>query len=307
MQILNRLPAAPLFPRPTSVAIGNFDGVHLGHQEILHILIRKARLRDWIPMVLTFSPHTQNVVRKKQIRLIQTLDQRIAAIQAFHIHTLLILPFDRNISSLSGDEFIRDLVCAKLQAAAVIVGEDFRFGKGRGGNVSALRDMGILCDLEVNSVPAVTRNGQAVSSSLIRRLLEAGRVEAAGGLLGRHYAVTGTVIEGKSRGKTLGFPTANISTPNEILPPGVFITTVQIEGHRHQSVTNIGKCPTFNGAGTQIESHLLDWNTNIYGKRIEIRFLKKLRDEFRFPGSEELKQQLEKDLDAARRYFKRSP
>jgi len=307
MQILNRIPDSPLFPRPTAVAIGNFDGVHIGHQEILKILLQEAEPQRRIPLVLTFSPHTQSVVGQKRIRLIQTLDQRIASIQAFQIHTTLVLPFNRDLSSLSGEEFIRDIVCAKLQATAIIVGEDFHFGKGRHGDVAALRSLGTECKLEIRSVSDVTRNGQAVSSSLIRGLLDTGRVRAAADLLGRPYIITGIVIKGKSRGKTLGFPTANIRTPNAILPPGVFLTTVRIDTRDHQALTNIGQCPTFNQDGTHIESHLLDWRENIYGKRIEIRFIKKLRDESRFVSPEELKRQLEKDLHSARSYFKWSP
>ena len=307
MQILDRIPDSPLFSQRTSVAIGNFDGVHLGHQEILRTLLREASPKNRIPLVLTFSPHTQSIVGPNRIRLIQTLDQRTAAIQTFKIHTTLVLPFNRNLSSLSGEEFIRDIVFGKLQAAAVIVGDDFHFGKSRSADVSSLRSLGAKYGLEVHSVSAVTRNGQAVSSSLIRDLLYSGNVSTAAELLGRPYAVIGTVIKGKSRGKTLGFPTANIRTPNEILPPGVFITAIRIDSRDHQALTNIGQCPTFNQDGMHIESHLLDWREDLYGKRIDIRFIKKLRDEIRFAGPEKLMQQLEIDFLAARDHFRRFP
>jgi riboflavin kinase/FMN adenylyltransferase len=222
----------------------------------------------------------------------------------FGIDTILIIPFDEKFSSLSSHDFVQKIVVDRLKAKAVIVGENFRFGKNREGDIALLFRLASGYNLKVHSIPPVTKEDMIVSSSLIRNYLKEGKLEKANVLLGRFYEVAGKVIKGKSRGKSLGFPTANIKTENEIIPQGVFISTTGIGPETFSSLTNVGRCPTFNQKETNIESYIINLNKDIYGKKIRIHFLKKIRDEIKFKTQAELSQQIKKDLELAKSYFK---
>jgi len=289
--------------RNTVIAIGNFDGVHLGHQSILQFLAKKAEELDLASLVLTFSPHPEKILGGARIRMLQTLDQRLEGIEKFGIQTVLVVSFDEKFSNLSSQEFIQKIVVNILRAKVVIVGENFQFGKNREGDISLLNRLASRYNFQVFSIPSVTKENMVVSSSMIRSLLQEGKIEKTNLLLGRSYEIDGKVIKGKSLGKSLGFPTANIQTENEIVPSGVFITSVGINAKTLPSLTNIGICPTFSQQETNIESYIINFDQDLYGEKIKINFFKKIRDEMKFATPEELSSQIKKDLEAAKSYF----
>jgi riboflavin kinase/FMN adenylyltransferase len=303
MQIYEGLDHWPSFCRPTAVAIGNFDGVHLGHQKILRFLILKAKQNRLKSLVLTFSPHPERVLGRRPISMIQTLSQRLAGIKAQDIQAVLITAFDRRFSTLSTFRFVQEIIVRHLQAQEVIIGEDFRFGRNRSGDVKDLQRLGRRFGFMVYPIPAVIHQEQVVSSSQIRLLLTEGKIEHANALLGRPYEIEGEVIQGAARGRTLGFPTTNTRTENEILPVGVFVTEAQISGKIYPSVTNIGSRPTFRENMLQVESYLFDFQGNAYRKKITLRFLKKLRAERKFRTLSALVKQIQKDIAAAHDFF----
>lgn len=286
------------------VAIGNFDGIHLGHQKILKCLQEKAEEHQLFSLVLTFYPHPGKILGKNGIKMIQTIDQRIKEIEKFDIQAVLIIPFDKQFASLTGQDFIQKIVLKKLKAKAVMVGENFHFGRDREGDIDLLRYLSSKSDFRICSVLSVIIEGDTVSSSLIRSLLQEGEIKKANALLGRPFEIEGKVIKGKSRGKTLGFPTANIETQNEIIPPGVFITKTRIGTQTLPSMTNVGQQPTFGQLDLNIESFILDFDRNLYGKHLGIHFLKKIRSQMKFRTSDELTRQLKDDLQTTKAYFR---
>jgi riboflavin kinase/FMN adenylyltransferase len=303
MQVFKGLDRWPPPTRPAAVAIGNFDGVHLGHQKILRFLVDRAEERRLYSLVLTFSPHPERVLGRSRIAMIQTLAQRLARIRAHGIQAVIVTPFDRRFSSLSGQEFVREIIVRSLRAKEVIVGENFRFGRNRSGTIDDLRRLGSRLGFIVHPIPAVVHNGQVVSSSLIRLLLAQGKIKNANAFLGQPYEIDGTVIKGASRGTSLGFPTTNTQTTNEITPEGVFFTEAQISRRNYPSVTNIGTRPTFGEHTLEIESFLFDFQGNAYRKKIRLRFLKKLRAERKFRTAQALVKQIRRDIAAAEKFF----
>jgi riboflavin kinase/FMN adenylyltransferase len=304
MQIIRRLEDFPALATSTIVAIGNFDGIHLGHKKILQFLAREAKIHKLSSLILTFSPHPERYFRKKPVKMIQTMDQRLKEIEKNNINMTLVLPFSEEIASLSSRDFIQKIIIDKLHAKEIIVGNNFRFGKNRTGDVRILQKLSSLCKFKFFSIPSEKRQGRIVSSSLIRTLLLEGAIEKANALLGHHYSIEGTVIKGHSRGKSLGFPTANISTDNEIVPHGIYFSYVFSQEQKHPSLTNIWTSPTFGLSETQIESYLIDFSENLYGQKQKIQLLKKLRDEIKFSTSEQLVDQIKKDIAAAKTFFK---
>lgn len=292
------------FSRQTIVALGNFDGVHLGHQRILKFVTRKAAQLDLESIVLTLSPHPENILGKKRIKMIQTLEQRLEEIERFGVNATLVAAFNKKFSSLTPREFIQKIVVNLLRAKAVVVGGEFRFGKNRRGNIAFFRKIAPIFNIHFFSLPSVTKNGKKISSSLIRRYLQEGQVKKVIAFLGRPYAIDGRVIKGKSRGKVIGFPTANIQTENEITPPGVFITKVRVGSQDLPSLTNIGHCPTFEQHESNIESYIINFNRNLYGNKIRIHFLDKIREEKKFATSQDLSWQIQKDIETAKAYFR---
>ncbi len=292
------------FSQQTIVALGNFDGVHLGHQRILKFVTRKAVQLDLVSIVLTLSPHPENILGKKRIKMIQTLEQRLEEIEKFGVNAALVAPFNKKFSSLTPREFIQKIVVNLLRAKVVVVGGEFRFGKNRRGDIALFRKIAPRFDMHFFSLPSVTKNGKKISSSLIRRYLQEGQIKKAIAFLGKPYAIDGRVIKGKSRGKVIGFPTANIQTENEITPPGVFITKVRIGSRDLPSLTNIGRCPTFEQQETNIESYIINFNRNLYGNKIRIHFLDKIREEMKFATSQDLSRQIQKDIETAKAYFR---
>ena len=290
---------------PTAVTIGNFDGVHLGHQQILRRLVERAEKSNWMSAVLTFFPHPARVLRPEQAPpLLATLDQRLAAFGAAKIDATLVLNFDRELAQVTAADFVKRYLLETMRAKAVLVGETFRFGHRQAGDVNLLCELGKRWGFEVDVVPPVTIEGVAVSSMAVREAVRDGRMEDARKLLGRPYALAGQIRTGTGQGRKLVVPTLNLNTEQELLPKmGVYATEVALDGKVYRAATNVGVRPTFDGSRTTVESHLLDFNENRISGPIEVRFCTRLRDEKKFSGPEALREQVLKDIERAREYF----
>ena len=305
MQKIKSLNDIPSPPDNCAVAIGNFDGVHLGHRKILKVLTQEAKKSNLFPLLLTFHPHPAKILTKRNIELLQTIEQRLDEIKKSGVQMTVVLSFDHQLSQISAEEFIRTIIVQKLKAKKVIVGDNFRFGKGRAGDVAKLHEWASYYGFSVHSIAPVTIQGSVVSSSLIRKLLHQGDIEKANRLLGRPYEIEGTVVRGKSRGKRLGFPTANVHSSNDIAPPGVFITKVGIGSRTYPSITHVGSKPTFNEKDIMIESYIIDYNNSLYKKNLRVYFLKKIREERKFESAEELSRQIKNDLEKTLSFFQK--
>jgi riboflavin kinase/FMN adenylyltransferase len=305
MNVWNALDTFPTGREPICATIGNFDGVHLGHQAILGSVISAAKKRSAPSLLITFDPHPLAVVAPSRgPKLLQTRRQKLEILEATGLDGMLILPFDRELASLTGEEFFRSCLASRLRFATIHVGSNFRFGRARGGDIRLLQALGGELSFSVVAVPPVTVEGETVSSSAIRTAIEEGNVTTARAFLGRPFALTGEVVRGEGRGRLLDFPTANVAVDNETLPRrGVYVTETTAFGSRFPSITNVGIRPTFGGVALSVETHLIDVDEDLYGERIEVRFLARLRDEVKFPGPAELADQLARDQAAATSYF----
>jgi riboflavin kinase/FMN adenylyltransferase len=290
--------AAP--PRQAVVAIGNFDGVHVGHQRIFQLCVDKARAAGGSACVLTFDPHPAKVLAPEVAPpLITTPARKLELIAACGIDVCILEPFDRAFAARSPAEFVDDILVKSLAAREVVVGSDFTYGQKRAGTVDTLRADGRF---GLTVVEKVTVDGLVASSSKIRELVLEGRVEGAAKLLGRPFELSGEVVRGAGRGRQIGIPTANVRTQNELLPRGgVYAGFARTGDERHPCVMNVGTNPTFTkGDALSIEAHLLDFDRDLYGNQLAIEFLVRLRPEARFPSVEALVAQIKNDIDQAR-------
>ena len=289
------------------LAIGNFDGIHLGHQAILCATVNGARVLNAVPTVLTFDPSPRKVLRPDSAPLrLSTIAQRMHGFNALGIEAAVIMPFTLELSRLSPEEFVEQILVRDLHVKTVLVGENFHFGHKQAGNVNLLQEMGSKRGFAVVVIPPVQYHGEIVSSTIIRREVTEGDVSHAGRLLGRPFALTGQVVPGSGTGRKFTFPTLNLAAEQELLPArGVYITRTVFEGENcsHRSVTNIGVRPTFNGATLSVETHLLDFQPEASPNRIEVRFWERLREEKKFSGPEQLRAQIAQDIAAANRFF----
>lgn len=294
-------------PLPFPVAaIGVFDGLHVGHQKVIRGLVERARRKEGTAMLITFTPHPQKVIALNQAPpLLQTFEQKREILHGLGVDILLRLPFTRQFSLHSPEQFAFGILI-ESGIAEVHVGRNFRFGHRRSGDFLTLERLGTELGFRVFGLPQVTFRDERVSSTRIRKLLGQGRVELAARLLGRPYEVCGTVVRGAGQGRVLGFPTANLRIENELTPAaGVYATRLEFEGRKHPAATNIGLRPTLTGgrpAAQTIESHVLDFEGDLYGKSVKLEFCLKLRDERRFESPENLASQISRDLKRARRY-----
>lgn len=280
---------------PKVVAVGSFDGVHLGHQYLLHQALAEAKSLHQPLLVYTFDPPTKVFTRGEGF--LMDLTEKVEALRALGVELILAVAFNETFAKRKAEEFLEDL--RKLGASRIYVGEDFRFGRGRSGGPEDLAQVA-----PVRTVPLLTLGGEPVKSSRIRALLQEGRVEEARHLLGRPYGAYGVVVEGEKLGRKLGFPTANLAVhPNKVLPPGVFAVEAQGAFGRYKGVANVGTRPTVNGSERRLEVHLLGFAGDLYGEEMRLVFLKRLREERRFASLEELKAQIAKDVTSARAYF----
>jgi len=291
------------------LAIGSFDGIHLGHQAILRSVAVRARALGAVATALTFDPSPRKVLRPETASpQISTIAQRMAGFRGLGLEAAVVLPFTLELSRLAPDEFVRQMLLRNLRIKALFVGENFRFGHKQAGDVHLLRKLGAENGFEVVVLPPVICRGEVVSSTLIRKEIADGDVARAARLLGRQFVLTGEVISGTGAGHRFTFPTLNLSAEQELLPRrGVYITRTCLDGEQPscQSVTNIGTRPTFNGSALSVETHLLEAQLSSPPKRIELRFWERLRDEKKFSGPEELRGQIARDISSANRFFSR--
>ena len=291
------------------LAIGSFDGIHLGHQAILRSVAVRARALGAVPTALTFDPSPRKVLRPETASpQISTIAQRMAGFRGLGLEAAVVLPFTLELSRLAPDEFVQQMLLRDLRIKALFVGENFRFGHKQAGDVHLLRKLGAENGFEVVVLPPVICRGEVVSSTLIRKEIADGDVARAARLLGRQFVLTGEVISGTGAGHRFTFPTLNLSAEQELLPRGgVYITRTCLDGEQpsRRSVTNIGTRPTFNGSALSVETHLLEAQLSSPPKRIELRFWERLRDEKKFSGPEELRGQIARDISRANRFFSR--
>ncbi len=295
--------------RPSVLTLGVFDGLHLGHQLIVSRVVERARALGAVPTVVTFDPHPRAVLHPESAPpLLQTFDQKTEAFGVLGIEQTIVVRFTREFAEVRAEEFLRDVVHERLQAREVYLGRGFAFGRGREGDINLLRRVSRELGFHADEVPEVRLRGQRISSSHIRGLLAAGRVNLARRMLGRPYGVEGRVVRGAERGRTIGFPTANLRPDNRVIPrAGVYVTATLIDGAWLRSLTNVGVRPTFEKeAEPSIETYVMDWGGDLYGDVVRVRFLHRLRDERRFPSVAELKRQIAVDEARARKYFERS-
>ena len=300
-------------PRPSRwvhpvLALGNFDGVHRGHRKILDRLHRVASERGATSVVMTFDPHPPRVVRPdKAPPLLMTKSQKLEAIAQAGVQGAAIVRFTRELSQWDPEMFVRTVLVDWLHVSEVWVGANFLFGHDRSGNFSMLRDLGGRYGFKAEKIDPVRYKDFVVSSTRVRRLVSEGRMDEAGALLGHEYVLDGTVMRGDQRGRTLGFPTANLCTDNELLPPhGVYATTARVGEAVYASITNIGTRPTVEQSGrTVIETHIFDLDKDLYGSTISVGFVQRLRDERAFESLDLLRAQIDSDCRRARVLFGR--
>jgi riboflavin kinase/FMN adenylyltransferase len=297
------------FGHTSVLAIGNFDGIHLGHQAILHATVECARALNAVSTALTFDPSPRKVLRPESAPpRLSTNAQRMEWFNAMGLEAVVVLPFTLDLARLSPGEFVEQILVRDLHVKAVLVGENFRFGHKQAGDVKLLTELGAKHGFDVVIVPPVVYRGEVVSSTIIRREVAEGDVSHAARLLGRPFSLTGEVVSGTGTGRRFTFPTLNLAAEQELLPArGVYITRSCLEGETrsHRSVTNVGMRPTFNGSSLSVETHLLGVQLETAPKRMEVRFWKRLREEKKFSGPEELRAQIARDIARANQFFSR--
>jgi len=304
MQILRSIPELSQLPSPLFLAIGVFDGVHLGHQAVISTSAEHGQVVDGTPVVVTFDPHPEKILRPdKAPHLLTATPHKIALIRALGVRHLLIIPFDKHFASTEPEDFVQQLVQHSKPLREICVGHEWSFGKNRRGNLQLLEKLGAQFDFNVVGIPPVTVNGELVSSTTIRGAVEGGELKKAATMLGREYTILGTVVHGDDLGKKIGFPTANLSAHSEQFPPnGVYFAEATLEGVVYPGVINLGYRPTMSTDRSDrvLEVYLLDFNRDIYGKELELRFVRYLRPEKKFENVDALVRQIECDVQQTR-------
>ncbi|HEY4741108.1 MAG TPA: bifunctional riboflavin kinase/FAD synthetase [Candidatus Acidoferrales bacterium] len=292
--------------RGSVVTVGVFDGMHLGHCEILRRVVEEARTLDARSVAITFDPHPLKFLRPQDApALLMTLQQRLAALEAQHLDAVLVLKFDAALEHLSPDDFVEKILVETLGTRAVLVGENFRFGYRQAGDVKCLRERGKRLGFAVECIPPVAWRGTTISSTAIRQAISDGRLIGAGRMLGKPYSLAGEIQQGEGRGRRAIFPTLNLRTEQELLPKsGVYATEVFVDSRLHRAVTNVGIRPTFGGGRVSVESYLFDFSRELTSGPIEVRFWRRLRDEMKFSGPEALRAQIQQDEKRARKFFR---
>jgi riboflavin kinase/FMN adenylyltransferase len=288
------------------ITIGNFDGVHIGHQALFYQVIEKAEAIDGTSVAMTFEPHPLRVLKQNDLPPLITLyEQKVELIEKSSIDVLICVPFTREFAALSAHEFVEDILVKRIGMKAIVVGEDYTFGRNREGNLDLLKSFAERHNFEVVRIDWIQHAKHLtsrISSTKIRDLVIAGKVAEAQKLLGRHYQIRGTVATGRDRGgKLLGFPTANINLHDELCPKtGVYAVTAECQDKHFKGVANIGYSPTFDDYVFTVEVHILGFNQKIYGERIRVNFVERIRDEVKFSSISELSEQIKLDIQKAR-------
>ena len=304
MQILRSVPELSQLSGPLFLAIGVFDGVHLGHQAVISTSAQHARAANGTPVVLTFDPHPEKILRPdKAPHLLTATQHKIALIRALGVQHLLIIPFDKQFAATEPEHFVTQLVQHSTPLREICVGHEWSFGRNRRGNLQLLKNLGAEFDFDVVGIPPVSVSGEIVSSTTIRRAIEAGDLKKAATMLGREYTILGTIVHGDDVGKKIGFPTANLSAHSEQFPPnGVYFAEATLDSVIHPGVVNLGCRPTMSSGGSDriLEVYLLDFDRDIYGKELELRFVRYLRPEKKFESVDARVRQIERDVQQAR-------
>src|SRR5213596_3677034 len=305
METLRSIPELSELRGPVFLAIGVFDGVHLGHQAVISTSAEHARAANGTPVVVTFDPHPEKVLRPKAApHLLTATPHKIALIRDLGVGHLLIITFDKQFAATEPEDFVQQLVKHSNPLREICVGHQWSFGKNRRGNLELLKKLGAQFDFNVIGIPPVTVNGELVSSTTIRRAVESGDLQKAAAMLGREYTVLGTVVRGDDLGKKIGFPTANLSAHNEQFPPnGVYFAEAKLKGIIYPGVVNLGYRPTVDTRKSEriLEIHLFDFDHDIYGKDLEVRFIRYLRPEKKFESVDALVRQIGLDVKQARK------
>lgn len=285
------------------VTIGNFDGVHKGHQKLIQLACSRAKARGLVSVVVTFDPHPLRVLRSDKTPPFITLtEQKIELISQHGPQVCLLLNFTMEMAKLAPEDFVKKYLLDGLNMKEMIIGYDYHLGKGRSGNFETLTELGIKHGFTVDRLDPVSMEDAVVSSTRIRDLVQAGKVWSVRPLLDRFYQVKGEVVHGMNRGgRLLGFPTANLKLIDELFPkPGVYAIWVEVSGNVHMGVANIGKNPTFGNDALSVEAHIMDFNGDLYGRDIRVHFVQRIRDEKKFNGIDELKDRISKDIELGR-------
>ena len=308
MEILRSIPELSRLRGPLFLAIGVFDGVHRGHQAVISISTDHARAANGTPVVVTFDPHPEKILRPQSApHLLSATQHKIALIRALGVGHLLIVTFDRQFAATEPEDFVQQLVTHSKPLREICVGHEWSFGRNRRGNLDLLKKMGVKFNFEVVGVPPIKANDEVVSSTAVRQAIDRGDFAKAAAMLGREYTVLGTVTHGDNLGKKIGFPTANLSAHNEQFPPnGVYAAAARLSDGVHLGVVNLGVRPTMTSGRSErvLEIHLLDFNQDIYGRDVEVRFVKYLRPEKKFENVDALVGQIQRDVDQARELFR---
>jgi len=304
MQVFESLDFEEKFANPI-LTIGNYDGLHLGHRKIIERVEIKARENKGTSMLMTFHPHPLTILKPDRfIGLITPLPVKRRLIEEAGIDVMFIIPFTDEFHLISPESFVENILVQKLGIKGLIVGYDFKFGKGGKGNVKYLAAKSTQYGFFFDIQEAITLDNEKVGSNRIRRMIQEGDVKKAGLHLGRPYMIGGTVMAGDGRGRTIGFPTINLQTEFPLIPGrGVYVSSVEIGGKRLPAVTNIGFNPTFDGQSLTIETYIMDFSQDLYNQKVALYFLDRIRDEVKFSSVDELKDRIRKDVEIARAYF----
>jgi len=304
MKVIRGLKDIPEDLKKGVITIGNFDGVHRAHQAIIKQVLETARKAGTKALAMTFEPHPQQVLHpeRKPFYLITTLDEKLALLEEMGIDAVILIEFSREFSKTTAQEFARDILCGTFQPILILIGHDYTFGSGKEGKPEYLRQQGKACGFGVEVMGAVEMDGDIVSSTRIRKAILDGDVTLAAKLLGRPYAFSGRVVEGDRRGTDIGFPTANIESEKILIPGrGVYAALIEMDGKRYKAAVNIGFNPTFSEEKrTTVEAHILDFNGHLYGRKLSLSFIGRIRDEKKFAGPGPLVEQIKKDVDRTR-------
>lgn len=299
MRIIRSVHDFPAEFREAMVTIGNFDGVHRGHQRIFERVIESAKNVGAPSLAITFEPHPKKVIHPERhpFFLLTPLDEKLALIESCGIDAVLVINFNIEFARTTAGEFVRSILWNALRIKKIFIGYDYTFGKDREGNADFLRDRGAQLGFDIERIEAVFIDNYVVSSTNVRLSILDGNVRLASRMLGRYYNISGTVVQGFRRGTGMGFPTANIQAEKVIPRAGVYVIYAIIDGLRYEGVLNIGFNPTFGNEELSVEGHLFDFQGNIYGKKVTVFFVDRLRDEMKFPSPQELAEQIAKDIE----------
>lgn len=307
MEVLYSYNSEDCIKRPTGVGLGNFDGLHIGHMAIINTLINESGLNGLNSMLYTFMKHPENILRKKLFTpLLTTVNKKIQLLNSTSLDYVFFDEFDEEYSRIKPENFAKEVLLGKLNAKLVVAGFNYRFGYNGQGDSKLLKELGKKYNFKVIIIPPIQIENTTVSSTIIRENVAKGDMEMVFKLLGRHYSITGDVRNGHKRGTKLGFPTANIHPEAYLILPrkGVYVTKTLLDGKFYEGITNVGLNPTFSeNANITVETHLLDFDKDIYDENIEVFFLSKLRNEKKFKNKEELTDQVGRDIMSAREYF----